>query len=328
MKTGVLTISLDFEIHWGVSDHHTIESYNENLKNVPNVIRRLLRVFKEREIHVTWATVGMLFCRNREELFAFVRPEHRPTYINTNFSNYLVAEKAGTNETDDPYHYAPSLIKEIIGTPHQEMASHTFSHYYCLEPGQNPEQFFHDVGAAKQMAQREQVSIASIVFPANQFHPAYLQQCRKQGIKCYRGNYPSWIYQFQAKSLEGLWKRMARLIDTYLPLKGHRYVDAVMEDGILNIPASCFLRPYRQKLSMLEGLRVARMKGEMKAAAKKKKIYHLWWHPHNFGQNMDKNFSVLEKLLDYYQVLQKKYNMQSLTMEEIYDSTLSAEHNN
>jgi Polysaccharide deacetylase len=321
MTTGVLTISLDFEIHWGVSDHHTIESYNENLKNVPTVVRRLLNLFKEKNIHATWATVGMLFCSNKDELFAFVKPENRPAYNNIKFSNYLVAEQAGNNEMDDPYHYAPSLIREIIKTPHQEIGSHTYSHYYCLEPGQTPEQFFYDIGAVKEIAQRENINISSIVFPANQFHPDYLEQCRKQGIKCYRGNYPSRIYQFQAKSLEGLWKRMARLIDTYLPLKGSRYVDAVMEDGILNIPASCFLRPYRHKLSILEGLRVARMKKEMKAAARKKKIYHLWWHPHNFGQNMDKNFSVLEKLLDYYLVLNKKYNMQSLTMKEIYHST-------
>jgi hypothetical protein len=328
MQTGIFTISLDFEIHWGVSDHHTVESYNENLRNVPEIVRRLLRIFKERNIHTTWATVGMLFCRNKNELFSFVKPTDRPSYVNRNFSNYLVAENAGENEIDDPYHYAPSLIREIIETPHQELASHTYSHYYCLEPGQSPEQFFHDIGAAKQVAQRERVDVTSIVFPANQFHPDYLQQCRKQGIKCYRGNYPSWIYQFQAKSLEGLWKRMARLIDTYLPLTGHRYVDAVMEDGILNIPASCFLRPYRPKLSMFEGLRLSRIKAEMKAAAKKKKIYHLWWHPHNFGQNMEKNLLVLEKVLDYYGLLRKRYNMQSLTMAEIYNSMSTVDHNN
>ncbi|HWR31995.1 MAG TPA: polysaccharide deacetylase family protein [Chitinophagaceae bacterium] len=319
METGVFTISLDFEIHWGVSDHHTIESYNENLRNVPVVVNKLLNLFKEKQVHATWATVGMLFCRNKEELFSFVKPENRPTYLNRIFSNYRVAEEVGINEQDDPYHFASSLIKEITHTPHQELASHTFSHYYCLEPGQTPEQFFYDLAAAKDVAKREQVEIATVVFPANQFHPDYLQQCRKQGIKCYRGNYPSWIYQFQAKSKEGSWKRMSRLIDTYLPLKGNRYVEAVMEDGILNIPASCFLRPYRSKLSMLEGLRVWRMRTEMKAAAKKKKIYHLWWHPHNFGKNMDKNFSVLTRILDYYLLLNKRYNMQSLTMEEIHN---------
>ena len=71
MNTGTLVISLDFEIHWGVSDTHTVESYNENLRNVPEIINRLLKIFREKNIHATWATVGMLFCKNKEELFAY-----------------------------------------------------------------------------------------------------------------------------------------------------------------------------------------------------------------------------------------------------------------
>jgi peptidoglycan/xylan/chitin deacetylase (PgdA/CDA1 family) len=323
LMTGIFTISLDLEIHWGVSDHHTVESYNENLKKVPFIVQKLLKLFEEKGINATWATVGMLFCRNKEELLSFVKPEHRPQYVDKKFSNYIVAEQAGQNEEEDPYHYAGSLIRKIINTPGQEIGTHTFSHYYCLEPGQTTEQFSYDVAAAKEVAKREQVDIQSIVFPANQFHPDYLQICREKGIKCYRGNYPSWIYQFQAKSREGLFKRMARLIDTYLPLKGSRYVDTLMENGILNIPASCFLRPYSPKLSFLEWLRIGRIKREMKAAAKKKMIYHLWWHPHNFGKHTEKNFKTLEIIIDYYARLNKKYGMQSRNMIEIYEQVSS-----
>lgn len=319
MQTGIFTISLDFEIHWGVSDHYLDEGLRERITNVPKVVRQLIPLFREKEIHVTWATVGMLFCRNKEELFAYVKPEYRPTYVNEKASNYRVAEEVGNNEAEDPFHYANSLIRKIIETPGQEMATHTFSHYYCLEPGQTPEQFFHDLSAAKQLAEREGVNVTSIVFPGNQFHPDYLQQCKKQGIKCYRGNNPSSIYQYRIKSAESLWKKIARVIDTYLPLTGNRYIEAVMEDGILNIPASCFFRPYQTKLSFFEGLRILRMKREMKAAAKKKKIYHLWWHPHNFGQNTAKNFIMLEKILNYYLELKQKYNMRSLSMAEIHD---------
>jgi hypothetical protein len=316
---GTFILSLDFEIHWGVSDHRSIESYYENLTNVPAVVRRSLKLFKEREIHATWATVGMLFCRDKEELFTYTAPGNRPSYDNVRLSNYLVAEQAGNNEGDDPYHYAISLVREIIQTPHQEMATHTYSHYYCLEPGQTPEQFYHDLGAAKQIAAREQVQLRSIVFPRNQYNDEYLFQCRKQGITCYRGNYPSWIYRPQAKSRESKWKRLARFTDSYFPLSGSRYVSPSSENGMVNIPGSCFLRPYQPKLSALEPLRLARIKKEMTAAARKEKIYHLWWHPHNFGRNMDNNFSILEKLLDHYSVLRKKYGMQNFSMAEMND---------
>jgi hypothetical protein len=326
MNAGVMVISLDFEIHWGVSDRRSIESYRENLESVPEVVLRLLDIFRENKIHCTWATVGMLFCKSKKELFSYVEDSKRPTYERSYVSNYVVAEKTGENESDDPFHFAPTLIRKIITTPGQEMASHTFSHYYCLEPGQTVEQFGADLLAAKQVAAAENIEVASIVFPANQFHPDYLQQCRQHGIKCYRGNYPSWIYQFQAKKKEGLFKRLSRLIDTYLPLMGARTVSAKMENGILNIPASCFLRPYSTKLFFLEWLRVWRIKYEMTKAAKRKKIYHLWWHPHNFGSNIGQNFKTLNAILDHYKSLEKKYGMKSQTMHEIYNDFIQTEN--
>jgi hypothetical protein len=42
------------------------------LKNVPLVIDRTLKLFTERNIHATWATVGMLFCKNKKELESWV----------------------------------------------------------------------------------------------------------------------------------------------------------------------------------------------------------------------------------------------------------------
>ena len=325
MKTGVFTISLDFEIHWGVSDHRTVESYYENLKNVPAVVERSLKMFAERGIHATWATVGMLFCRSKNELLSRVAADKQPAYQNPKLSNYHIIPEAGENETDDPFHYAGSLIQKIINASNQEVATHTFSHYYCLEPGQTPQQFFFDLQAAKEITLREAPAPVSIVFPRNQYNDEYLEQCKLNGIVCFRGNYPSWIYAAEAKSTESLWKRTARLADTYLPISGKRYVRADMtKNNLLNIPASCFLRPYNPKLSFLEFFRIRRIKKEMETAAKRKAIYHLWWHPHNFGKNMEKNFHTLELILDHFYYLQKKYNMISLNMKEIYDQHLSS----
>jgi peptidoglycan/xylan/chitin deacetylase (PgdA/CDA1 family) len=319
MHPGTFVISIDFEIHWGVSDHRTIESYNENLSNVPEVVRRTLELFERRKMHATWATVGMLFCHNKKELFEHVDPEHRPTYDNPALSNYVIAEQAGEDERSDPYHYANSVVKQIIQTPFQELGTHTYSHYYCLEPGQTPQQFYHDLAAAKKLIEKEKVNAVSIVFPRNQYNDDCLEQCRKTGFYCYRGNYPSWIYRAEAKSTESKWKRAARFFDTYLPVTGQRYVRAEQHDGMVNVPASCFLRPYNKQFSFLESLRMRRIKKEMEVAAKKKAIYHLWWHPHNFGKDMDRNFNNLEMILDHFDKLAVKYGMVSSGMKEIYE---------
>jgi hypothetical protein len=52
----------------------------------------------------------------------------------------------------------------------------------------------------------------------------------------------------------------------------------------------------------------------MEYAAKKNKIYHLWWHPHNFGANMEKNLQQLQLILQHYEKLNKIYGMQSYNM--------------
>lgn len=317
MNKGALVISIDFEIHWGVSDRHTIESYFENLKNDRAVVKKCLELFRENNIHATWATVGMLFCENKQELFSYVDESHRPAYVRKHISNYEVAVGAGENEKEDPYHYAPSLVKQIASTPGQEIASHTYSHFYCLEAGQTPEAFGYDLKAAKTVAKKYDVELKGIVFPANQFEQAHIDKCKEEGLTYYRGNYPSWMYQLKAKSEEGKFKRLSRLLDFYFPVNGKRIVQPSIVNGMINIPASCFLRPYSHKLSFLEGRRLARMKAEMTAAAKQKKIYHLWWHPHNFGRDMDKNFEILLKLIHHFKSLEKKYGMESLTMGEV-----------
>lgn len=52
------------------------------------------------------------------------------------------------------------------------------------------------------------------------------------------------------------------------------------------IPA--ILRPYSAALKSLEPLKLKRITSELDCAAQEGLIYHLWWHPHNFGVNLEK----------------------------------------
>ena len=59
------------------------------------------------------------------------------------------------------------------------------------------------------------------------------------------------------------------------------------------------------------------MKHAMTTAARQGGICHLWWHPHNFGVNVEQNMAVLESLLRHYCILQGQYGMRSLTMAAV-----------
>ena len=55
----------------------------------------------------------------------------------------------------------------------------------------------------------------------------------------------------------------------------------------------------------------------MTRAAKHNEVYHLWWHPHNFANNIDQNFENLETIFKHYQELNKSYNFKSCTMSNL-----------
>jgi hypothetical protein len=317
LKTGVFTISLDFELHWGVSENRTIESYRENLENVPLVVENLLALFSEFGIHSTWATVGMLFCKNKTELLAISDTLTPPQYFNEKLSNYRLFPEVGDDETTDPFHYALSLIKKIKATPHQELGTHTFSHYYCLERGQTLETFQDDLKAALKVAAKEDVVLKSIVFPRNQYAPEYIDLCLKKGITTYRGTENHWMYRTRSREDETRTRRALRFLDSYFAISGDNTYNMSGQTDAVNVPSSRFLRPYSKKLNFLEPLRLHRIKKEMTYAAKNKRLYHLWWHPHNFGKNVAENEAFLKKIVEHYKFLNTQYGMMSLNMTEI-----------
>lgn len=316
---GIFTISLDFELHWGVRDKLSLEEYGENLRGVWKVVPELLRLFEKYQIHTTWATVGFLFFDHKEEFLAAL-PERRPAYARTELSNYSELPHIGQSEKDDPYHYAPSLVRQILATPHQELASHTFSHYYCLEAGQTVADFRADAQAIQKVAQQKYgVRLKSLVFPRNQTNAQYLQACAELGLIAYRGNETAWFYQAANDEQQTPLRRAMRLADTYVNLSGSNThpVPTGTDNGLVNIPSSRFLRPHSKRLAFLEPLRLGRITTAMEQAARGGEIYHLWWHPHNFGINITENLEFLEAILRKFAELRDQRGMQSLSMGEI-----------
>lgn len=322
--TGIFAISLDFELHWGVRDKRPLEDYRENLDGARRAIPLMLDCFARYGIHATWATVGLLFFASKAELMRGL-PSLQPEYRDRNLSPYAVLDAIGESEADDPYHYASSLVETIKRYRGQEIASHTFSHYYCLEPGQTRAAFRADLEAAQAAARTRGVELRSLVFPRNQCNPDYLGVCREAGITSYRGNERSWMYGASEEAGQSLAHRLARLIDTYLNLSGYNCHDPreIPREPPLDIPASRFLRPASTALGMLEPLRLRRITSAMTHAARQNLIYHLWWHPHNFGRHTDANMRMLEGILRHYQALSRQYGMRSMNMGEIADHILA-----
>ena len=52
-------------------------------------------------------------------------------------------------------------------------------------------------------------------------------------------------------------------------------------------------------------------------AAQNREVYHLWWHPHNFGNYTQHNIDGLVEVIHHFDDLRKNYGMQSLSMGEV-----------
>jgi peptidoglycan/xylan/chitin deacetylase (PgdA/CDA1 family) len=319
MNKPIFTISLDFELFWGVKDHRTIDQYGENILGARKAIPIILDLFTLYNIHATWATVGFLFHKDKASLLGNI-PVVMPSYKNNSYSPYPTLQSIGENEETDPFHFGISLIEKIKNTPFQEIGTHTYSHYYCLEDGQTPFEFKSDIQQAIKIANENNIRINSIIFPRNQYNEAYLNIVKEAGIKVYRGNESSWLYEAKNRNQESKLRRALRLLDSYFNISGYNTHNLQLvntSNDLINVPASRFLRPYHPSLKALDPLRLSRIKGAMRYAAKKNEMFHLWWHPHNFGKNTEENILFLKSILEYYSQLKKEYNMESLNMGEI-----------
>ena len=315
--SGSFVISLDFELMWGVRDHRSIADYGDAVLGGREAIPLMLSRFQEAGIRATWATVGLLFAKSRDEMLAFA-PVLRPDYEDATLSPYPDIENGviGGNEAEDPYHFGASLIDRIADTPGQEVATHTYSHFYCMEPGAGPGAFEADLTSAVAIAKNAGHEVRSIVFPRNQMGPASADQSARLGVDIFRGSAEGWLYRPRSGEETTRLFRLVRFIDGALPIGPSQVVRPRQNGSALNVPASRFLRPWSRKLRAYHALHIRRIETEMAAAARSGQCYHLWWHPHNFGRDMARNLAQLDRVIACFKRCRDDLGMVSRTMRD------------
>ena len=206
-SAGKFIISLDFELLWGMRDKHSTKTYCQNILGVWEVLPKMIQIFEDFNVKGTFATVGFLFASNKKELIKYC-PEYKPKYLNKNLSPYEGHfDSVKKDEEHDKFHFASSLIALLQQYPNQEIASHTFSHYYCLEKGQTIDDFRSDIMAAQNIAAEKGISLTSLVFPRNQFNKEYLDCLAELGFTSFRGNESIWFHRPSNGKGENLFKR-------------------------------------------------------------------------------------------------------------------------
>ncbi|WP_029032981.1 polysaccharide deacetylase family protein [Salinimicrobium terrae] len=318
-RNGHFVISLDFELLWGVFD---VVDYNDKFRyfrNTREEIPKILTLFERYDIHATWAIAGMLFNKDWNE-WEKNKPLKLPIYRNSKLSPYSFINNLSEEEKYklNDLVFAPELIKDIKKTAGQEIGTHTYSHFYCLEEGQNVVDFKHDLEKAIELAEAKNIAIKTLVFPRNQMKEEYLKVCAGLGINNVRSNPSDWYWENTLS--ENIFTKLARSGDAYFPLGKKTYnLEPKPSDVVLKQPASRFFRPVESN-QVLRKLKLKRIKNEITNAAQNGETYHLWWHPHNFGDDPVASMNDLELILQHFKICKEQYGLQSVNMQELQNS--------
>lgn len=320
-RPGALVVSLDFELMWGVQDIVLQNrAYTANIAGAREAIPRILDVFAKYEISATWATVGALFAESVEELMEYI-PEPEPSYVDGSLRPFT--RLTDLQPEDRSLYFAPDLIEEIAARPGQEIASHTFSHYYCLEPGQDISQFEADTRSMEAIAKAKGHEFSSIVFPRNQVNGQYLPVLARSGYTAYRGTEDHFFGKTHATSRETILHRGMRALDSVATITGSGAFDwesTTASNGLVNVRSSRFLRPASRRRA-IHGLTSGRVLRGLEAAATGGMLYHIWWHPHNFGTNLQESLDMLSTVLSAYERLRDALGFESMSMRDVAERT-------
>jgi len=315
LERGVFTISLDVELIWGTLDLFGPQGFRQAYElERREVIDRLLDLFTEFEVPATWCMLGHLLLDSCEQGPGatkhpeIVRPNHA-----WHKEDWFKHDPCG-NEKSDPLFYGRSLLEKIRACPvPQEIGSHSFSHIIFGDAGCSRETATSELAACVRAATDAGVEMRSFAFPRNQV--GHLDVVREHGFTCYRGPDPIWYEQGTGRSLL---RRCAHLWDVLRAAAPPVVVPQRAEAGLWNIPGSMIYFPMHGLRRYIPvSLRVRRAAKGLEAAARERRIFHLWFHPTNLAFQMEEMLDGLRAILEYASTLRANHALTFLPMRAL-----------
>jgi hypothetical protein len=161
--------------------------------------------------------------------------------------------------------------------------------------------------------------MTAIIFPRNQYNKELLKGFQAQGFRYFRGI----DFGFSWTKSSPFKKTLNILLKTYYVIRlysgfpvDRTYTLPKKEMGLMNIKGSYFMRPYNHVTKKVEHRKVLSIKKQMNKAALEGKYFHLWWHPHNYGKNLNENLTQIEVIFKYYKELNLKFGYESKFISE------------
>lgn len=310
LERGVFTLSLDLELIWGTLDLFGPDGFRAACERErAEIIDRLLALLVEFEIPATWCIVGHLFldrCDGKHR--DIVRAKHE--WFPKDWFTY----DPGTDAARAPVFYGRDLVEKIRACPvEQEIGSHSFSHVIFGDKGCSREAAASEMAACVRAARELGIELRSFVFPRNLV--GHLDVLREYGIECYRGPEPHW---YERSPLPGPLKRIAHLWDVIAARTPPVVMPEQGDAGLWNVPGSMIYFPMhgvRRYIPVERRVRRA-VKG-LEEAARRRRVFHLWFHPTNLADEMEEMFEGLRAICSRAAELRRAGRLDFLPMSAV-----------
>ncbi len=261
---GILTISIDVEILWGVWDLAAKKSERHCAELERDITRRLLELFQKYQVRATWAIVGRLLDQER------------------GFD--------GLRGTPDCW-FAPDIVEAIrTDAVAHEIGSHSYRHIYFH--ASTREQVLDDLRRAEAVHAAHGLPFTSFVFPRNQV--GHLDVLAEVGLRVYRST-DAGILRW-AEERAGRLRPAFNLADKALALPSPVVRPVLHDNGLIELPSSMLLMARNGMRRLVHPRALARkLTDGVRRAARERAMFHLWFHPSNFYGETDEQLAILER---------------------------------
>ncbi len=295
LDRGTFVLSIDVELDEGSPRYHVCRE----------VVNDLLKLMERYEIHATWAVMGYMFL----DKCYFDSPSAKREIIR-GWRVGLI-----NKPLDDDFYSQLTKGKEILqqilsSKISQEIGCHTFSHIRAGDPNCSRECFESELEACKSASEAMGVMLRSFVFPYNSV--GYLDSLHKYSYTAYRGPSDDWFTGLPTNLI-----RLAHLFDHLLVIPSPEAV-VTRDSGVWDLPASYFYACGAGWGKLIPiSLRVNKVKKGLRLAARKRGLFHLWFHPFNLASNPQSWLNGLESIFREFCRYRDAGLLENYTMGEL-----------
>jgi hypothetical protein len=284
-------ISFDFESIYGVWDAVNDEYFESNVKYCFKNLKKIIHIHEKYDLKLNIAVVGLLFSNNKnyDKFFYLNRESKKEKFL-------LLKNKFSSITSLD------SEILKILASKKVQLISHTYFHNY-LNNENNNELVNKELEMINDLV-TEGFLKKGIVFPKNQASNFAVESFFNQGYVL-RLNFNNPLYSNNYNNFI----RILRYLDSFLPITEFLNIFFENERKRKNlIEGGIFFRPIF-RFRILEIIHFKRIILHYYYCYYFKKTFHIWSHPHNFGNGLDsiKNYTHLLNFIKKKQIKLKYF---------------------